>query len=56
MIISWVVVLFAIAGLVIYLLAAPGSKAGRIGEIMFACGFLATCLLLAGRTVRLFAG
>lgn len=34
-------------------LVATNTKAAEIGRLMFACGLLAACLALAGRTVRL---
>lgn len=52
MVISWFVVLIAVIGLLVYILAA-NPKAAEAGRLMFACGLLATCLLMAGRTVRL---
>jgi Na+/phosphate symporter len=52
MLISWVVLLIAVAGLVIYLVAT-NAKAQEIGRLMFACGLLALCFALAGKTVRL---
>lgn len=48
----WVTLFLAVAGLLIYALAA-NPKAAEIGRLMFACALLAICFLLAGRTVRL---
>jgi len=52
MLISWVVVLIAIAGVLIFALST-NAKVARIGEIMFLCGLMATCFMLVGKTVRL---
>jgi Na+/phosphate symporter len=49
---GWIVVLIALAGLVIYAMAS-NPKAQRVGEILFFCGTLATCLALAGKVTRL---
>jgi Na+/phosphate symporter len=52
MLISWVVLLIALVGLVLYLVPTnPGAK--EIGRLMFACGLLVLCFALAGKTVRL---
>lgn len=50
--ISWLVILIALAGLVIYLVAS-NPKAAELGRLMFCCGLLAACLLLGGRSVHL---
>lgn len=52
MLVSWVVVLIALVGLLVYLLSA-NPRAQEIGRLMFACGLLVACLMLSGRTVRL---
>jgi Na+/phosphate symporter len=52
MLTGWLVVLIALVGLVIYVLAT-NPKVSEIGRLMFACGLLATCFLLAGKVVRL---
>jgi Na+/phosphate symporter len=44
--------LICLAGLVVYVLAA-NPKAAEIGRLMFGCGLLVVCLVLAGRMVRL---
>lgn len=44
--------LIALAGLVVYVLAG-NPKAQELGRLMFACGLLVVCLVLAGRMVRL---
>jgi Na+/phosphate symporter len=52
MLVSWVVLLIALVGLVLYLVPTnPGAK--EIGRLMFACGLLVLCFALAGKTVRL---
>lgn len=52
MLISWVVVLIALAGLLVYALAA-NAKVGEIGRIAFFCGLLVICWLLAGKSIRI---
>jgi Na+/phosphate symporter len=52
MLISWVVLLIAVVGLVLYVMPGNGQRQ-EIGRLMFACGLLALCFALAGRTVRL---
>jgi Na+/phosphate symporter len=52
MVISWLVILIAVAGLVIFL-AASTDRPQRVGLVMFGCGLLAACLLLGGRSVHL---
>jgi Na+/phosphate symporter len=52
MLVSWVVVLIALGGLLI-LAIAEKAKLVTIGTIMFGCGLLATCLLLAGKSIRI---
>lgn len=51
MLVSWIVLLIAVAGLLLWALAAHAilKEAGRI---MFFCGLLATCFVLAGKAVR----
>ena len=51
MLISWVVLLIAVVGLVLWL--ATDGKLSSVGQWMFICGLLVTCLLLGGRPVRL---
>lgn len=50
MLISWFVVLIALLGLLLFALAKGDAK--EIGRIMFFCGLLITCAMLAGRAVR----
>lgn len=52
MLISWVVVLVALVGLLVYMLSA-NPKAQEVGRIMFFAGLLVACFMLAGRSVRL---
>jgi Na+/phosphate symporter len=52
MIISWVVLLIALAGLLIYILAA-NPKVVELGRITFFCGLFVCCFMLAGKTIRL---
>ena len=52
LLISWVVLLIAVAGLVLYVMPGNGQRQ-EIGRLMFACGLLALCFALAGKTVRL---
>jgi Na+/phosphate symporter len=52
MLISWAVLLIALAG-VLLLALSSNAKVVQIGTIMFLCGLLATCLLLAGKSVRI---
>lgn len=52
MLIGWIVVIFALAGVLMYALAS-NPKMVEIGRIMFAMAFLATCLALAGRQLHL---
>ena len=53
MLISWVVLLIAVVGLLMYVLAS-NPKVSEIGRIMFSCGLLATCFLLGGKPMRIF--
>ena len=52
MVIAWVVLLIAVAGLVLFVLPGNGQRQ-EIGRIMFICGLMALCFAVAGRTVRL---
>jgi Na+/phosphate symporter len=52
MLISWVVLLIAVVGLVLFVLPGNGDRK-EIGRLMFACGLLALCFALVGKTVRL---
>jgi Na+/phosphate symporter len=52
MLISWLVVLIAIAGLIIFVLAS-NPKASQLGYAMFCCGLLAACLRLGSSSVHL---
>jgi hypothetical protein len=52
MLISWAVVLVALVGLLL-LAIAEKPKVVTIGTVMFLCGLMATCFLLAGRSVRI---
>ena len=52
MIIAYIPLLFAIAGLLLFALAS-NPKVVRVGEIMFFCGFLVTMFSLASKTVHL---
>jgi Na+/phosphate symporter len=54
MLISWAVIIVAILGLLIYILAG-NPKVQELGRIAFSCGLLVACLMLAGKTVQLFA-
>jgi drug/metabolite transporter (DMT)-like permease len=51
-VISWVVLLIALAGLVMFVVPGNGDRK-QIGWGMFICGLMALCFALAGRTVRL---
>lgn len=52
MIIVWLPVLFALVGLVMYVLA-HNPKAQEIGRIMFFAGVLAMMFIIAHKVVRL---
>ncbi len=52
MLVALLPLLVALVGLVVYALASNG-KAQEIGRLMFACGLLATLLVVARTTVRL---
>jgi Na+/phosphate symporter len=52
MLVSWVVVVIAVVGLLMYVLSA-NPKVSDVGRIMFACGLLVTCLVLGGKAVRI---
>lgn len=52
MLISWVVVLIALVGLLMWMLSSNG-KVAEVGKVAFFCGLLVTCMLLGGKTVRL---
>lgn len=52
MVTSSLVLLIAIIGLLIYVLAANG-KAQEIGRALMWCGFLVALFMLAGKTVHL---
>jgi len=52
MLVSWAVVLIALVGLVMYVLPGNGQRQ-EVGRLMFACGLLVACFMLAGKTVRL---
>lgn len=51
MLISWVDLLIAVAGLLLMVLAA-NPKLQKVGEIALLCGLMATCFLLGGKTVH----
>lgn len=52
MLIGWLVALIAVAGLIIYMVAA-NAKVAEVGRIMFFCGLLVTCALLGGHSFRI---
>lgn len=52
MIIAIVPLLFALLGLLMYVLASS-AKLVRIGEIVFFCGFLVTMMTMASKVLRL---
>ena len=51
--IAYLALLIALAGLLLYVLAA-NAKLVEVGRILFFCGMLATALALSGKTVKLF--
>lgn len=51
MLISWVVLIVALAGLLLWLLSS-NPRVSEVGKVMFFCGLLVTCLVLGGKTVR----
>lgn len=53
MLISWAVLIIAIAGLLVWVLAS-NAKVAEIGRLAFFCGLFVTCMLLGGKTVRVF--
>lgn len=53
MLVSWVVLLIAVAGLVLYMVS-PNPRVQEIGRLMFGCGLLVLCFALGGKAVRLF--
>lgn len=52
MLISWVVVLIALAGVLMMALSA-NPKVQQIGLVCFLCGLMVTCFLLGGRAIRI---
>lgn len=52
MLISWIVVLIALAGVLLMALAA-NTKLQQIGLVMFLCGLMVTCFLIGGKAVRI---
>ena len=52
MMIAWITVLVALAGLVIYAVAT-NPKVVRIGEILFFCGTLVSLFALARQVARI---
>jgi Na+/phosphate symporter len=52
MLISLAVVLIALVGLLLYVLAS-NPKVAEIGRLMFGCGLLAACFALGGKMLRL---
>lgn len=52
MLISWVVLLVALVGLLMWVLS-NNPKVSEIGKVMFFCGLLVTCLVLGGKTVKI---
>jgi hypothetical protein len=52
--VAWVVVLFAIAGALIYRLSEKNPKHAELGRIVFACAFLLCMVAAAGHTIKLF--
>ena len=52
MLVSWVVLVIAIVGLLMWVLSS-NAKLSEVGRIMFFCGFLVTCMLLGGKAVRI---
>lgn len=52
MLIGWVVLLIALAGMLVYALAS-NPKVAELGRLAFACGLLALCFALAGHTIKL---
>jgi len=51
--IAYIAVLIALAGLLMYILAA-NAKVQELGRILFFCGMLAVTMQLAGKSFRLF--
>lgn len=51
MLITWVPLLVAIIGLIMYL--ACKDKLVRVGEILFFCGVLVTLLAMGARTIHI---
>lgn len=52
MLVGWVVLLIALAGVLLWALAG-NPKVAEIGRIMFFCGLLAMCFALSGKVARL---
>ncbi len=52
MLISWVVLLIAVVGLVMFLVPGNGDRK-QVGLYMFGCALMALCFALVGKTVRL---
>ncbi len=55
MITGWVVLLIALAGALVYALSA-NPKMQELGRLAYACGLLAACIALAGKTMTLLGG
>lgn len=52
MLISWVDLLIAVVGLLLYVLAA-NPKLQEVGKLTYFAGLLATCLLLGAKTIHI---
>jgi hypothetical protein len=52
MLVSWIVLLIAVAGLLLYVLTT-NPKLQEIGKITFFCGLLVTCFLLGGKSAHI---